>query len=110
MERSDTRPNNKFANEKPCQFGNAPNWNPTHKCPALGKHGNNSGKKGQFAHVCRQKENYKGKVRNVTEEKSEAIGGEANTTETSIHRVERINRITDRNKYLTTIVKVNGIE
>ena len=51
MERSDTRPKNKFANEKPCKFCNAPNWKPTHKCPALGKRCNNCGKKGHFARV-----------------------------------------------------------
>ena len=31
-------------------------------------------------------------------------------SETSIHRIERINRITGRNKYLTITVKVNRIE
>ena len=109
MERSDTRLKNKFTNEKPCRFCNAPNWNPTHKCPALGKLCNNCGKKGQFARVCKQRENYKRKVRNVTEDKSEVIGGESDGSETSINRIEKINRITDRNKYLTTTVKVNGI-
>ena len=109
MERSDTRPKNKFTNEKPCRFCNAPNWNPTHKCPALGKLCNNCGRKGHFASVCKQRENYKRKVRNVTEDESEVIGGESGESETSINRIERINRITDRNKYLTT-VKVNGIE
>ena len=60
--------------------------------------------------VCRQRDNYKRKVRNVTEDESEIIGGESDESETSIHRIERINRITDRNKCLTAVVKVNAIE
>ena len=110
MERWDTRLKNKFTNEKPWKFSNAPKWNPTHKCPALGKLCNNCGKKWHFARVCRQRENYKRWVRNITEEESEAIGGESDESETSINRMERINRITDKNKYLTTTVKINGIK
>ena len=46
----------------------------------------------------------------MIEDESEIIGGESDESETSIHRIERINRITDRNKCLTALVKVNGIE
>ena len=46
----------------------------------------------------------------MTEDESETIGGESDESETSKHRIERINRITDRNKCLTAVVKVNGIE
>ena len=46
----------------------------------------------------------------MTEDESEVIGGESDESETSINRIERSNRITDRNKYLTTTVKVYGIE
>ena len=109
MERSDTRTRNKFTNEKPCRFCNAPNWKPTHKCQAW-ENCNKCGKKGHFARVCKQRENYKRKVRNVTEEELETIGGGSDESETIIHRIERTNRITDRNKYLTTTVKINGNE
>ena len=51
----------------------------------------------------------KRKVRNVTEDESEATG-ESDQSETSIHRLERMNRIADRKKSLATIVIVNGIE
>ena len=110
MEISETRPMNKFTNEKPCKFCNAPSWNPTHKCPAMGKLCNNCGKKGYFARVCRQRENYKRKVRNVTEDESEIIEGESDESETSKHTIERINTITDRTKCLTAVIKIDGIE
>ena len=98
MERSDARPKNKFKNEKLSKFCNAPNWHPTHKCQALGRLCYKGGKKGHFARVCRQRKSYKRKVRNVTEDESETIGGDSDESETSIHRIERKNRITDRKK------------
>ena len=76
MERFGTRLKNRTTNGKPCQFCNAPNWNPTHKCPTMDKLCNKCGKKGHFARVCRLKEIYRRKVQNVTGETT-AIGGES---------------------------------
>ena len=70
---------------------------------------NNCGKKGHFARVNRQKEYYKRKVRNITK-KTTANVGESDESESNIYKVEKINRITDKNKYLTAKVKANGIE
>ena len=46
MDRLITRPKNRFNNNRPCKFCNAPNWSPIHKCPALDQTCNNCGKKG----------------------------------------------------------------
>ena len=51
----------------------------------------------------------KNKLRNVTETEN-PIGEESDDSESSIYRIERVNRIIDRNKYLTTTVKINGTE
>ena len=42
--------------------------------------------------------------------KKTLIGNEHDQSESSIYRIEKINRITDKNKYLTTSVKINGTE
>ena len=109
MDKFNSRPRKTFNNNRPCSFCNAPNWNTTHKCPALDQACNNCGKKGHIARSCRQRENYKNKLRNVIETEN-SISEESDESETSIHSIERVNRIIDRNKYLTTIVKINGTE
>ena len=109
MDKFNFRPRKKFDNNRPCRFCNAPNWNPTNKCPALDQTCNYCRKKGHFARTCRQRENYKNKLRNVTDTEN-AIGEESDESESSIYRIERVNRIIDRNKYLTTTVKINGTE
>ena len=110
MDKFNTRPRNKFNNNRPCRFRKAPKWSQTHKCPALDQTCNNCGKKGHFARACRHKENYKRKIRNVTETENSTIGEESDESESSIYRIERIGRIVDKNKYLTTTVKINGTE
>ena len=57
-----------------------------------------------------EKENYKRKIRNVNETENSIFGKESNKSESSIHRIERIIKIVVRNKYSTTIVKVNRME
>ena len=109
MERFGTRPKNRTTNDKPCKFCNAPNWSPTHKFPALDKLCNNCGKKRHFARMCRPKEIYRRKTQNVTEETT-AIGGESNESESSVYRIERNKKISDRIKHLTAKVNVNGME
>ena len=54
MDKFKTRPRNKFNNNRPCRYCNAPNWSQTHKSPALDQKCNNCGKKGHFARACRQ--------------------------------------------------------
>ena len=49
-------------------------------------------------------------MQNVTEEETTIIGGECDESESGINRIEKVNRITDRNKHLTAKVKVNGFE
>ena len=54
MDKFNCRPRKKFKNNRLCRFCNAPNWNLTHKCPALDQACKNCGKKGDFARTCRQ--------------------------------------------------------
>ena len=84
MEKFNTRPRKKFKYNRPCRFCNAPNWSPTHKCPATHDENCKCGNKGHFARTCRQGENYKSKLRNVTEIENPAMGEESEETESSI--------------------------
>ena len=55
VEKFGTRPKTRITGNPPCRFCNAPNWNPTHKCPALESNCNNCGKKGHYARACKQR-------------------------------------------------------
>ena len=55
MDTLNTRPKNRFNNNRSCRFCNASNWSPTHKCPPLDQTCNHCEKKGNFARSCRQK-------------------------------------------------------
>ena len=55
MERTDTRLKNKFTNGKPSKVCNAPNWNPTHKCLALGNFAITAGRR-DISHAYADKE------------------------------------------------------
>ena len=57
--------------------------------------------------TCTQREKNKRKVRNEIEIELTASGGESDE---SRYKIDEINKITDRNKYLTATVKVTGIE
>ena len=46
----------------------------------------------------------------MTEEETTAFDEESEETESSIYRIEKINRIVDTNKDLTMLVKLNGID
>ena len=109
MDKFNLRLRKKFNNSKSCRICNAPNWSPIRNCPAFIQTCDYCGKKGHFARPCRQRENYKNKLRNVTETEI-PIGEENDESQSSIYRIERVNRIIDRIKYLTTTVekKRNG--
>ena len=84
MDQFNSRPRNQFNNNRPCRFCNARNCSQTHKCPALDQTCNNCEKKVHFARAWRQKENYKRKIRNVTETENSTIGEESDESESSI--------------------------
>ena len=83
---------------------------PFTKMSGIKKISNTCGKKGPFARACKQKDNYKRKIRNITEEEKKAIGQYSDQSETCNNRIVKTNRVTDKNKYLTTRVKINGTE
>ena len=64
MDIFNTRPRNKFDNNRPCIFYNAPNWNPTQTCPAIDQTCSKCGKTGHFARACGEKEKFAQKVTN----------------------------------------------
>ena len=66
--------------------------------------------KGHLARACRSVNRYRRKIQNVTENENTAIGKETGETESSSYRIEKINKVVDKNKYLTTTVRINGKE
>ena len=84
------RPKNKLKNNTSCKFCNAPNWNPTQKCPALDQICNNCGKKAHLARICISENKYKQKIQSVTENENPTIGEQTEKSESSSYRIERI--------------------
>ena len=110
LERFGTRPKNKNYGNRTCRFCNAPNWTPTHKCPALEANSNKCGKKGHYAKACRQKFNNNRTVKRLTEEEMNEPDESTSESVESIHHIKEIKKLNEMNKHFTAVVQVNGVK
>ena len=68
MERFGTRPKTTPTGIRSCRCCGIPNWTPLHQCQAIETNCNESGKRGYYAKVCRQKYRNNRTVKKLTEE------------------------------------------
>ena len=108
VEKFGTRPKTRITGNRPCRFCNAPNWNPTHKCPALESNCNNCGKKGHYARACKQRTKNNRTLSKLTEEEEIEPNESMSESDESIYHIEEIKNIVEQQKPYTAKIKING--
>ena len=109
MERFGVKPKNKNFRNLPCRYCSAPNWTPSHKCPATEVNCNKCGKKGHYAKACRQKFNSNRTMKRLTEVEMNEPNESSCGSEEDIQLIKEIKKIEETNKHYTATVKTNGI-
>ena len=102
------QPKTRITGDRPCRFCNAPNWNPTHKCPALESNCNNCGKKGHYVRACKQRTKNNRALSKLTEEEETEPNESMSESDESIYHIEEIKNIVEQQKHYTAIIKING--
>ena len=105
VEKFGTRPKTRITGNRPCRFCNAPNWNPTHKCPAQDSNCNNCGKKGHYARACKQRIKNNRTLSKLTEEEKTEPNESMGESDESIYHIEEIKNIVEQQKHYTAKIK-----
>ena len=108
VEKFGTRPKTRITGNRPCRFCNAPNWNPTHKCPALESNCNKCGKKGHYARACKQRTKNNRTLSKLTEEEETEPNESMSESDESIYHIEEIKNIVEQQKHYKAKIKING--
>ena len=105
-----TKPNNKTFGNRPCRFCNGRNWSPIHKCPAIVANCSEWGKKGHFAKACRQRTYNNRTVKRLIEDETQQPNESASESGESIHHIEEVRTIEEKNKHYTATNITNGVK